>query len=166
VKWAVFLYYIVNNKYPPISQRGSIDIEHCVQAIASIPVHHDRLALDIGRLFHGHPSLVSAMIQDLSLAFRLYGNSGVNAPVGIQKLMAAGVAYMYFWMLHNSSVKHKTANIDGKLPSALLAYILAARGILAPVEGQPAFESDCVPIHQQATVYTSANHVFCRSRHP
>jgi len=92
------------------------------------------------------------MIQDHSLAFRLYGNSGVNAPVGIQKLMAAGVAYMYFWMLHNSSVKHKTANIDGKL----LAHILAAREILAPVEGQPAFESDCVPIHQQATVYTSA----------
>ena len=63
---------------------------------------------------------------------------------------------MYFWMLHNSSVKHKTANIDGNLPSALLAYILAARGILAPVDGQPAFESDCVAIHQQATVYISA----------
>jgi len=156
MKWVVFLYYVVNNKYPPISQQGSVDIEHCVQAITSIPAHRERLVLDIGRLFHGHPSLVSAMIQDHSLAFRLYGTSGLNAPVGIQKLMAAGVAYMYFWMLRNSSARHKTVNIDEYLPSALLAYILAARGILAPVDGQPAFESDCIPIHHQATVYTSA----------
>ncbi len=80
VKWAVLLYYIVNNKYPPISLRGSIDIEHCVQAIASIPAHRDRLALEIGRLFHCHPSLVSAMIQDHSLVFRLYGNSDSGHP--------------------------------------------------------------------------------------
>jgi hypothetical protein len=156
VKWVVFLYYIVNSVYPPISKIGRVDSEHCVQALASIPAHRDRMVLDIGRLFHGHHSLVSAMIQDHSLAFRLYGNSGQNAPVGVQKLMAAGVAYMYFWMQNHSAPKHKTANIDGILPTALLAYILSARGILAPVDGKPVFESDCVPIHQQTTVYTSA----------
>ena len=82
VKWAVFLYYIVHNKYPPISKVGKVDIEHCVQAITSIPAHRDRMVLDIGRLFHGHPSLVSAMIQDHSLALKLYGKSGMNAPMG------------------------------------------------------------------------------------
>ena len=52
------------------------------------------MALDLGRLMHGHHSLISAMLDDHSLAFRLYGTAGKNAPVGVQKLMAAGVAYM------------------------------------------------------------------------
>jgi hypothetical protein len=155
VKWVIFLYYIVSSVYPPISKTGVMDSEHCVRALASIPAHRDRMVLDIGRLFHGHQSRVSAMLQDHSLALRLYGTTGHNAPVGVQKLMAAGVAYMYFWMQNNSALKHKTANIDRILPTALLAYILSARGILAPVDGKPVFESDCVPIHQQATVYTS-----------
>ena len=142
-----------------------VDIEHCIQAIANIPAHRDRMVLDIGRLFHGHHSLVAAMLQDHSLAFRLYGTSGTNAPVRVQKLMAAGVAYMYFWMLHNSSVKHNTTNIDEHLPSVLLAYILAARGILAPIDGQLTFVPDCVPIHQQATVYTSAA-ILIRTKEP
>lgn len=59
------------------------------------------MALDLGRLMRGHHSLITAMLDDHDLAFRLYGTTGMHASVGIQKLMAAGVAYMFFWLLHN-----------------------------------------------------------------
>ena len=44
---------------------------------------------------------------------------------------------MYSWMLYNSSPHRKRANIDRILPSALLAHILAARGILARSTDSP-----------------------------
>lgn len=77
--------------------------------------------------------------------------------MGVQMLMAAGVAYMYFWLSVNASAKHKRANIDTAIPLALLAYILSARGILAPInDDQLQFESDWIPIHRIETVYESA----------
>ena len=78
------------------------------------------------------------MLEESPLAFRLYGNTGRHANVGVQMLMAAGVAYMYFWLSVNASAKHKRSNIDEIIPLALLAYILSARGILAPInDGEP-----------------------------
>lgn len=131
-KWAVFLYYIVHGAYRPEKQ-GNHDSEFCVTALVDVVPNRHRMALDFERLTHGHPSVVSQMLEDSQLAFCFYGNAGRHSNVGVQMLMAAGVAYMYFWLSVNASAKHKRANIDTAIPLALLAYILSARGILAPI---------------------------------
>ena len=157
VKWVVFLYYILHKSYPPQFENGLDRTTICVDALTKAVKNRDRMALDLGRLLQGHHTLVSAMLQDHSLAFRLYGTAGKKASIGVQKLMAAGVAYMYFWLLYNSSATSRQANIDAVLPRGLLAYILSSRGILAPIsEGQPQFESDCIPVHRAETVHESA----------
>jgi hypothetical protein len=157
VKWVVFLYYVLHKSYPPQFENGLDRTAICVDALTKTVKNRDRMALDLGRLLQGHHSLVAAMLQDHVLAFRLYGTAGKNASIGVQKLMAAGVAYMYFWLLSNSSASEKQANIDNVLPLWLLAYILSSRGILAPInDGQPQFESDCVPVHHTESVHESA----------
>ena len=135
-------------------------------ALVDVVPNRHRMALDFERLMHGHLSVVSSMLEDSQLAFRLYGNAGRHSNVGVQMLMAAGVAYMYFWLSLNASAKHKRANIDTAIPLALLAYILSARGILAPMNGdQPQFESDWIPVHRIDTVYESAT-TLIRTKEP
>ena len=156
-KWVVFLYYVLHNSYPPALADGKLNTEHCVLSIASSVQDRHRMALDLRRLMQGHHSLISAMLDDHTLAIRLYGTSGKNAPVGVQKLMAAGVAYMFFWLLHNSKAYGKHENIDEFIPLDVMAFILSAGGILAPTnDGQPVFTSNCIPIHEMRTVFETA----------
>lgn len=90
-RWAIFLYYIVHNRYPTKHSEATYDLDQCVAGILSSDPDRSRRLVDFPNLLTRNPSHMYALLNEHPLALRLYGAAIPSSSEGIQRLMIMGL---------------------------------------------------------------------------
>jgi len=125
-KWAVFLYYMVHNSYPPQYADKTYDMDQCVARLLSSDMDQSRRLVDFPNLLTGNPRHMYALLNEHPLARKLYGAAVPTSSEGIQRLMIMGL------VVKHVQLATKSKHVDGVLPASFLSYIGYAGGVLSP----------------------------------